>query len=584
VGYDELKNDATLHALVVDDDDVDRERLSRLLKRSGRKIEIQEVGSKQAALVELDVERNKYTFVFLDFNLEDGDGRELLPHIWDSMGRDCVVIAVTGQGTERAAAEAIKLGIKDYLSKRDLNLESVAHAVEDGLHWIESTRRARKAEEELIYRSLHDPLTQLYNRHVFFDRLEHLCAQHRRDASSFALLLMDLDRFKQVNDELGHDIGDIVLIEISRRLQAQLRAVDTVARMGGDEFGLLLPGIHSEEVACQLGQKIIDALEQPISVGSGVVNVGSSIGVALCSEQGVDSHLLLNHADRAMYQAKRGLMKVQVYQGMNGAEEIFHDRLTLLSEVEPALRTGEIQWYWQPKVHLPTRNIVGFEALVRWHHPRQGLIPTEPFVKTLEDSKWIWDFTLATVDSVIHQLLKLPTMDESIAISINVSAKVLQHEGFVDALLSKLAAASVGTKRITVELTETALISSPSQAREVLERLSEHGVGLAIDDFGAGFTSFNYLRQFPVQEIKLDKSYVMQLGEDRQFDESLVSCLSVFCEAMGLRLVAEGIESEAIYQKLIALGCDYGQGYGIARPMPVDQIPAWIHEWKSQGP
>ncbi len=578
--YDQTLHDNTLRALVVDDDDVDRERLSRLLKRSGREIEIQEVGSKQEAIEELGASRNKFTFVFLDFNLADGDGRELLPLIWDSMGTDCVVIAVTGQGTERAAAEAIKLGIKDYLSKRDLSIESVAHAVEDGLHWIETTRRARKAEEELIYRSLHDPLTQLYNRHVFFDRLEYLCTQHRREESPFAVLLLDLDRFKQVNDELGHDIGDVVLIEISRRLQAQLRAVDTVARMGGDEFGLLLPGIHAAEDARQLGKKIVDALEQPITVGSGVVNVGSSIGVALCPAQDTDSHLLLNCADRAMYQAKRGLDKVQIYQGADDdANEAVHDRLILLGEVEQALRDGEIQWYWQPKVHLPTRKIVGFEALVRWHHPRQGLIPTEPFVKALEDSKFIWDFTLATVDEVIHQLCKLPVSSDDYAVSINVSSKVLEHAGFVDEVLKRLEAASLATHRIIIELTETALISNPSQAREVLDRLKAHGIGLSIDDFGAGFTSFSYLRQFPVQEIKLDKCYVMQLEEEQVFDESLVSCLAVFCEAMDLRLVAEGIESDAIYQKLIALGCDYGQGYGIARPMPVDQIPAWIEQW-----
>lgn len=570
-----------IHALVIDDDDVDRERLARLLKRCSTEIRIAEAASKTSALAELRGRRADFSFIFLDFKLDDGDGRELLPDIWESVGSDCVVIAVTGCGTERAAAEAIKLGIHEYLSKGDLSAERVASAIDEGLQWIEVHRRMRAAEQELVHKSLHDALTDLPNRHVFFDRLERQCATFRRDSLPFAVLMMDLDRFKQVNDQLGHAAGDQLLIEVGRRLGGALREVDTVARLGGDEFAVLLPGVPTLELAESMGRRLVDALERAVPLSGGVVSVGASLGIAVCPQHGNEAGTLMNRADNAMYRAKRGLDKVVLYDSLEPSSTSILDRIVLLGEVELALQRQEFQWYSQPKVHLPTRRVVGFEALARWTHSRYGPIPADTFITAIEDSKLVLPFTLATVEQVLGQLQQLERLapdEPELGFSVNVSARVLQHGGFVDELLSRLDASGVDPRRLVLELTETALISNPVQAKAVLERLSQRGVALAIDDFGAGFTSFGYLRDFTVREIKLDKSYILNLAE-QAFDQSLVSCLAVFCRSLGLRLLAEGVENDACWRQLLTLGCEYGQGYGIGRPMPFEAVPDWLAAW-----
>jgi EAL domain-containing protein (putative c-di-GMP-specific phosphodiesterase class I) len=250
--------------------------------------------------------------------------------------------------------------------------------------------------------------------------------------------------------------------------------------------------------------------------------------------------------------------------------------------VEVALEKKDIRWYWQPKVHLPSRRVVGFEALARWTHARHGIISPDVFISAIEESKYLWPFTLATADGVIEQLSALPAEFQHLGVSINISARVLQHDRFVDALLDRLRAAQVDPRRMTLELTETALISNPVQAKEMLDRLANHGVGLSIDDFGAGFTSFGYLRDFNVGEIKLDRAYVTHLNE-RLFDQSLMSCLAVFCRSLGLQFVAEGIEDDACWKMALQLGCEYGQGYGIARPMPYEKVAAWLSEWTGWG-
>lgn len=572
--------DRPIHALVIDDDDVDRERLKRLLQRCGTQLKVAEADTKWGALQELRAKPRDFSFIFLDFKLEDGDGRELLPDIWQLVGADCVVIAVTGHGSDRAAADAIKLGIHDYLSKGDLDAERISAAVQEGLHWIEVNRRAREAEQALIHRSLHDPLTDLPNRNLFFDRMEYQCAQLRRDATPFAVMMIDLDRFKQVNDEFGHMVGDELLVEVGRRLQRNMREVDTVARLGGDEFAVLLPGVASLDVAESMGRKLVAALEESVSVGCGLVSVGASLGVVVAPQHGREVSTLISRADHAMYRAKRKLDKVVLYDDLEPGSTSIMDRLVLLGEVELAIERGAMHWHLQPKVDLHTREVIGFEALARWQHARFGPVAPDVFIPAIEGSKLIWPFTLATVDAVLRHIKRLGPDFARTSFAVNVSARVLQHPDLVDALLERLRAADVDPSRLVIELTETALISNAGQARSVLDRLASHGVDLAIDDFGAGFTSFGYLRDFRVREIKIDKSYILNLTE-RSFDQSLVTCLAVFCRMQGLRLVAEGVESDACWQRLLELGCTCGQGYGIGRPMSVDALDAWMRHWRA---
>lgn len=574
--------DPCIHALVVDDDDVDRERLTRMLRRCQQPITITEAASKSSALIVLRERRVRFSFIFLDFKLDDGDGRELLPDIWEIVGFDCAVVAVTGGGSEKAAVDAIKLGIHDYLAKKELSVERLAGVLDEGLKWIRVQAKLREAESELLHKSLHDALTDLPNRHVFFDRLEQSCISHRRKSDPFAVVMVDLDRFKEVNDLFGHIAGDGLLVEVARRLRSCVREADTVARLGGDEFAAILHGVHSLDVALAMGSKLVDRLEQRYAQGGDMLEVGASVGIALCPQHGNDSQTLLSRADNAMYRAKRGLDRAVIYDPLEPHSSNFMDRMVLLGELELALERGDICWYWQPKINLVNRRVLGFEALARWQHPKYGPVEPHVFVSLVEQSPLLPAFTLKTIESVLGQFSKIQADMADCTISINISARVLEQADFVELLMDRIERLHVPPTRLMLELTETALITNPVQAKRVIDSLVRQGVELSIDDFGAGFTSFGYLRDFVVHEIKIDKSYITHLGRN-VFDMSLVRSLVVFCDALNIRLVAEGVESDECWAGLVALGCLCGQGYGISRPMPFEALPGWLRKWQSHG-
>lgn len=572
-----LIRDQEIHALLIEDDDVDRERLVRMLRRCAHSIRVQEAPSKSEALTELYDKKVAFSFVFLDFQLEDGDGRDLLPDIWESIGPDCVVVAVTGNGSDTSAAEAIKLGIHEYLSKLDLTSDRVAQTIDEGLKWRQMREDVRRAEEKLRHRSLHDPLTDLHNRHVFLDRLDHNCMQVRRDHHPFAVLMIDLDRFKEVNDQFGHAAGDRLLIDVAARLRSNVREVDTVARLGGDEFAILLEDIHSADAALMLGRKLVSLLERPYAGDQGVMRIGASVGVALSPVHGTDPSLLLRRADNAMYRAKRGIEKVQIHDHLGSDNDNQPDSILLLGEIEQALETRQFTWFWQPKVHLRDGRLLGFEALARWPHAVHGMVPPDRFIGALEQSPLLPRFTAVSIDCVLMQLARIAPMIGDATVSINISARMLESPPFVDDLLAAVKRHGVAPSSVMLELTETALLGNPVQAARVVERLAEAGIALAIDDFGAGFTSFSTLRDFRVQEIKIDKSYILTLGDSR-FDRSLVRSLVVFCESLGINLLAEGVETETCRQTLIELGCNHGQGFGLCRPLPFEAVPDWVRD------
>ncbi|MBT0571765.1 EAL domain-containing protein [Curvibacter sp. CHRR-16] len=562
-------------ALLIDDDDVDRERLVRMLRRIHDNIHISEAASKQDAIAMLHDGDLQFTFIFLDFKLNDGDGRDLLPEIWQTVGNECCVVAVTGSGTEQSAANAIKLGIHDYLSKGDLSAEKLAAAISEGMRLIAQNKLLRETEKKLLHRSLHDPLTDLPNRHLFFDRLDQQCAAFRRDTAPFAVMMLDLDRFKQINDAHGHAQGDHVLVESAHRLKNALREVDTIARLGGDEFAVLLPGMHSAQDVQALGEKLLAALAKPVTIGQELLSLGCSIGIALCPLHGCESTALIKHADDAMYQAKRGISKVCLYANDAAVPNNFPDKRAMVSAIQQALQNSHIQWHWQPKMDLDTQQLLGFELLARWPRAQHANISTANFIEAIEDTSLIFEFTRATVQAALQHAHRLRHLLGNAQIALNVSARVLEQHAFVEELIGAIKASDIPPHNFVFELTETALISNPIQAQKVVELLSANGIPLSIDDFGAGFTSFSYLRDFHVSEIKVDKSYILDIcGSD--FNQSLVRSLVVFCDALGIRLVAEGVENEQCRHLLLQCGCHFGQGYGLARPMPPEKVNEWI--------
>ena len=577
--FDSHQREASpLYVLIIDDDDVDRERLRRMLRHAPRPLEIFEAASHAEALAIIRSHPASIDAVFLDFGLQDGDGRDLVPAIRDRIDPDCPIIAVTGNGDERVAADAIKSGMTEFLTKHRLTPDRVLASLDEGVAWSKYRKELRRAEEELTHRSLHDPLTDLPNRTLFFDRLEQDCARSKRNAEPFAVVMIDLDRFKEINDSLGHAAGDTVLITIAHRLRTHLREVDTVARLGGDEFALLLQNLSSPESAIQLGQKLIQLIEEPIAMGDRALHVGASMGIAMCPQLGLVANGLLCAADDAMYAAKRGIEKVVVSGGVEVGKVPPVERQSLLEDFAKALAEDKVEWHWQPQVDLSRGIVRGFEALVRWNHPVNGPVPADRLVEALEHSPMLETFTACCIDKVLRQFKQVHGHLGSAGIAINVSARMLESTRFADDVLAAVMKHGIKPERITLELTETALIANPAHTKLVTEKLHSLGLKLSIDDFGAGFTSFRYLSDFAINEIKIDRSFISQFIESR-FDQSLVKSLVVLCENLDIALIAEGIETPEVEQLLLSFGCKCGQGYGIARPMPFEQILPWHQAW-----
>ncbi|GGB99617.1 hypothetical protein GCM10011494_17610 [Novosphingobium endophyticum] len=564
-----------LSVLIVDDDDVDRERLIRMLRQSPRPIQITEAASHAEALRVIRSPASHFDIVFLDFGLQDGDGRDLVPMIRAEIDPDCPIVAVTGNGSEQVAAASIKSGMTEFLAKRQLSEGQVLASLEEGLAWRKYRHELRRAEEELTYRSLHDPLTDLPNRTLFFDRLGQSCARAKRHGDPFAVLMLDLDRFKEINDSFGHATGDMTLTTIAHRLRTNLREVDTVARLGGDEFAVLLQNIDTNELALQMGAKLIGLIEQPILCGSRMLSVGASIGIALCPELDCSPPALLSAADDAMYEAKRGIDKLVLANDSTIRRMKSLDRKGMLEDLERAMARDSIDWHWQPKVDMSSGRVLGFEVLVRWRHPGDQPVPADQLIDTIEQSPLLEPFTTHCLNKVLGQFARIQDRIDGASISINISARMLERSNFVDNLHEVIARHHVDPERVTLELTETALIANPAQAQRVIERLRERGIRLSIDDFGSGFTSFGYLREFAISEIKIDRSFITRFTESR-FDQSLVNSLVVLCESLGIGLVAEGVETPEVQQMLTSLGCNAGQGYGICRPMPYEDVLGWM--------
>jgi diguanylate cyclase len=575
--WSEPESRKMLRMLVVDDDDVDREHLIRLLKQQDLALKITEASSKQSALKA--IMRERFDIVFLDFALGDGDGRDLLPFIKEHGGDRCVVVGITAGGNERIAANAIKSGLHEYLPKGDLDATRLHQTISECLHLAAIQAKLRDAEFRLQRRSMYDSLTGLPNRNLFFDRLQKSCATYQREQAGFAVLMLDLDGFKLVNDRQGHAAGDEVLREVGARFASVMRVSGTMARIGGDEFSAILPGVATAEVAHTIADKLQKTLSLPIIVAGHALSVGVSIGIVLCPQNGTEAPILMARADRAMYEAKNGINKIIHHIAEQTPEKSRQPTRALLVEMERAIRENELTMYYQPKVRLDTREIVGFEALVRWNHLQRGLVAPGGFIPAIESSPLLDSFTYKTIGLALGQLKLWRAQSFGYKLSVNISARMLEESWFVDRVLEQLAQHGATPQELNLEVNETALVVNHAKLRIVTEQLRAAGVGLSIDDFGAGFTSFSYLKEFDVQEIKLSPSFVTDLTPG-SFNEALVQSLCILCKTQRIDFVAQGMETVAAWVALQGLGCRLGQGYAIARPMPADDVPYWLKNWQ----
>jgi diguanylate cyclase (GGDEF)-like protein len=419
------------------------------------------------------------------------------------------------------------------------------------------------------HQSLHDALTGLPNRLLFRDRVDQAITSNQRSGEIAAVMLMDLDHFKEINDTLGHHHGDRLLEEVAQRLQGALRDSDTVARLGGDEFGVLLPRVAGVEAATEVANDVLRHLREPFLVDDLTLEVDASIGVAIFPDHGADTETLLQRADIAMYSAKSssgGSMLFEASQDRHSPR-----RLALAGELRSAISNGQIVLYFQPKADLRTGQIVGVEALARWDHPRFGVVGPTEFVPIAEQTGLIGPLTSCVLNKALAQLRLWSEGGHDLTVAVNLSARSFLDTQLAVEIPALLERHGVAPARLELELTESMLMHDPQRAQATLERLKSIGVTLAVDDFGTGYSSLANLRRLPVDVIKIDKAFVIDM-ETSPSDAAIVSATVDLAHSLGLRAVAEGVESDEVWRRLAALGCDVAQGFHVSRALPARDL------------
>ena len=442
---------------------------------------------------------------------------------------------------------------------------------------IDAVERKR-AEARIEHLAYHDALTHLPNRVLLTDRLQQAMAQTERDQKRLAVCYLDLDDFKPINDLWGHEYGDRVLVEVAQRLKACVRAGDTVARLGGDEFVLLLGDLADVEESEQTLDRVVTALRIPFSVFDSSQLLTASLGVTLYPDDDVDPDALLRHTDQAMYAAKQaGGDRYHWFDAdYDRRARRYRDRL---HRVRDGLAAGEFRLYYQPKVDMRQGKVIGAEALIRWRHPEEGLLLPAEFMPAADTS----DLAIAVGHWVVNEALRQMTVSAAqglrLPVSINLSARHLQQPDFVAELQTLLAAyPAVSPKQIELEILETVALDDMAAISRLIASCEQLGVHFALDDFGTGYSSLTYLKHLAVQVLKIDQSFVRDLLADAEA-QAIVQGVIGLSVAFRRGVIAEGVETEAHGRRLMQLGCDLAQGYGIARPMPPEQIPAWIAAW-----
>jgi diguanylate cyclase (GGDEF)-like protein/PAS domain S-box-containing protein len=446
-------------------------------------------------------------------------------------------------------------------------------AVRGLLLTLRDVSERKQLERALTRQAFTDQLTGLPNRALLRDRAQQALRLAGRQGVTAALLLLDLDRFKEVNDTLGHHHGDLLLQQVAERLHGSLRGSDTVARLGGDEFAVLLPQIAGVQEAKVVADKLSAAIEAPFAVDGLSLDVDVSIGVAVYPDHASDPNELLQRADVAMYAAKATHAPYTIYDP--SLDQHNPRRLGLLGQLRRALAAGELVVHYQPKADVRSGRILGMEALVRWQHPEHGLLGPGEFVPLAETTGLIRPLTAHVLDAALRQCRAWQDAGRELSVAVNLSTRCLLDLTLPDQITALLEDTGVAPQRLVLEITESAIMTDPTRALEILNRLHVLGVQLAIDDFGTGYSSMAYLKSLPVDELKVDRSFVKHL-RDNQSDAVIVRSTVDLGHNLGLRVVAEGVEDQATWQELATLGCDSVQGYYLARPMPAAELVAWL--------
>lgn len=428
-------------------------------------------------------------------------------------------------------------------------------------------------ETKAMHDATHDSVTDLPNRVLFCDRVTQAISLSRREKKKIAIILLDLDRFKEINDTLGHLNGDRLLKLVAMRLESVLRESDTLARFGGDEFAILLTGITDDEVVSLVASKIQRSLTSPFILDELTLDVQASAGIVIFPEHGEDSDTLIQRADVAMYVAKQGNKGSVIYK--KELDQHSPHRLTLMGELRQAIENDDLLLHFQPQIRASSNKPIGVEVLVRWQHSIHGLMPPDDFIGLAERTGLIKPLTRWVLKHALQKGALWHSSGLKVNLAVNLSAKNLLDPDFPEMLTGVILSTEFPKDYLLLEITETAIMADPELALDVLNRIADMGVRISIDDFGTGYSSLSYLKKLPVSELKIDKSFVKDMMSNKN-DAAIVKATIDLAHNLDLEVVAEGVEDEATMEKLHSLSCDIYQGYYFSRPVPSKEIQAWF--------
>jgi diguanylate cyclase (GGDEF)-like protein len=558
-----------MKVLLVDDDEVDRELVVRTLARSTLNAEIFEALTVDEGL-DLYSQHN-FDVILLDFNMPRRDGIEMIVEIRNEpKDSSTAIVMMSTSEDEELALRCIKAGAQDYLIKSEISGPRLKRAILHATARFELERQLFQSYQRVKTLAETDPLTTLPNRYFFDESLKQAITNNQRSQHKLALLLLDLDNFKIVNDTFGHDVGDLLIKRMVMRIKGCLRGNELFARLGGDEFGITLANLESAENASVVAQRIVTIMMKPMEIAGTTVHVTTSIGIALHPENGFSSEVLFKHADIAMYRAKT-LGKNQVCFYEEKMQESFHERLKIEHELREAITSQQFRLAYQPIYASESNKLVGFEALIRWELGNLIHFP-DYFIEIAEDNKQIIEIGRWVLREAISQLaIWNEKRSEKLTMAINISAIQLADEKLVDYFVEAISEFKVPAKLIDLEITETALLENSTTTTEQLIDLNELGFRLSLDDFGTGFSSIAHLRHYPISIVKIDKS-LMPVDEKDVKNIALLEGLVSMIQRLGLDIVAEGVETEIQARLCSDLRVTFLQGYYYDKPLAVPYI------------
>jgi len=550
----------TFHVLLVEDNPGDARLVQELLSETGSQFELFHVVTLTDARQHLMAEG--VDCVLLDLSLPDASRLEA-PMQLRAAAPDVPIVILSGLQDELLAIKAVQEGAQDYLVKGRVDGAAIGRS-------IRYAAERKLLEMQMAHKAMHDALTGLPNRTLFHDRLKHAVMRAKRHQSMLGVMFIDLDGFKPINDGLGHDVGDLLLKALGRRLQEGLRASDTAARFGGDEFMVLCEDVADEQHVISIAERLQAAVAEPFRIAGHDLAVSSSMGIVVSTGHEESADSLIRNADAAMYRAKRQGVSYEMFD--DGMRSRVRARARTESDLHRAIEEREFRLLYQPQVDLRSGRVVGLEALLRWDHPERGVVEPAEFLWLAEETGMITKIgEWALRQSCLHARAWVARNGSPLRVSVNLSARQHRDPDLVDLVERILTETRTDPATLCLEITENVLVNDADAAAQTLHALKGLGVRLSIDEFGTGHSSLGSLKRFPLDMLKVDRSFVSGLGTDTE-DAAIVTAIINLAHSLGLQTVADGVETKEQVDELRALGCDVGQGFYFARPRPSDAI------------